>query len=161
MTMRIPNNAPPLFQSDWQHAALKSTDGTRLSLDFQDVAVQADEFTAADVTANAWLNISNPAFGPSTKVSAVLIDKTQTPFAPHYPQSEDVHVVELQYAGDQRFTAPVPTMALNVMGAHYGERHAWQIAAVVDGDWKTDPVSGDHNFNVDPAKFETLTKAND
>jgi hypothetical protein len=151
MTIQIPNNAPVVFKSDWQHTRLEATDGTVIALDLQDVAKQVDEFTVADVTINGWINITNDQLGPGSQVTAVLIDKAEALMRPHYPMGQDVHVVELTHAGGTRFTAPFPEMTRGVSGAHYGERHEWEVAAVLDGDWKEDPISGQHNFKVDPA----------
>ncbi len=158
MSAVIPPNTPIRYQSNWQHAELASTDQTKLSLDFQDEAAGVDSFTTVDQTINTWLNVSNPAFGPTTKVQAVVIDQNMTLSNPPSPMGQNVNIVDLTYAGDHRFTAPVASLVANVNGVHYGEHHRWQVAAVADGDWKTDPVSGQHNFNIDPTQFQLLTK---
>ncbi len=155
---------------DWQHARLKATDGTAISVDFlTNLERTQDDYIRPTYTrsfvrdtwraSNVWINVQAPHLNGTQEVRAVFIRKS-------YPYSclpMDCYVRELQlaHAGGGRYTGTLGASfvgTLNIVddyrnSANPAENYRREtpygfeeLAIVVDGRWLEDPMSGEHDF---------------
>jgi len=132
----------------WCHIPLQSTDGTRIEFDYS--AITSSGRFGSYLLAQPWIQVSNDQLNGTEHVRAVL--------TPHNaPWIEGTTTVDLSYDQAQhRFTGEAPqniTIESNLNGQQVTDFERDQLvtvslSVVVDGDWKTDPVSGSNDFQL-------------
>lgn len=134
--------------SDWCHQRLQSTDGTKISIDFQ-----VESLTGQKVANPLWINVERPNLGSSNSVHVVLIERLKSYGRPEHEGR--VIETDLQWSSsDGRFTGKVADLLVNSTSlAIVGH----EIAFRIDNDWLKDPVSGNSNFR---ANFYEITEKN-
>lgn len=151
--------------TDWCHDYLRSADGFAINFDYQVIETGPNPNGPSEIkrtTSPAWLNVVGASFSGAEHVSAVIVthgysEKCGPVECGLY--DEQVHHVDLAFAGGNRFTGQVSgdlPFQLYVEGDDDATQYLYEIAVVVDGRWLKDPVSGSSNFRYTPQYADML-----
>jgi hypothetical protein len=146
-----------------QYVNLQSTDGTRVSLSYEaheSVSPGYDIWNAKNLVINVDNDAWHVGFGGGKAVRVVLMNFCETSIGPGYmpwsSQQLDISYTTLRSGSGFGYELQMVSLgdeANTVHMAEYnynGANHCRQeIAVVVDGDWKTDPINGTHNFQFE------------
>jgi hypothetical protein len=131
----------------WCHVPLQSTDGTKIEFDYS--AFLSSGRFGSYFSAQPWVQVSNDQLNGSEHVRVVL--------TPHNSPWIESSTIDLNYDQAQhRFTGEAPqaiTIEADLNAQQVTDFEKIQpvtvsLSVVIDGDWKTDPVSGSNNFEL-------------
>lgn len=129
------------YRCGWKHIKLRATDKTAVNVDYRTKKIGSDP-TSGDTsyvyTDSVWINVVNPAYSGRERVRVVLGGNMQNA----------QQTVDLEYAGEGRYTAALPR-ELTLVFHHHGTDYEFNdltLSVVVDGNWLVDPANGTHNF---------------
>lgn len=126
--------ANPGRAADFQHAQLKSTDGTEIRLDYQQGIFRDGYIVASPL----WVHVSNPLLRPEDRVRVLLM-------VYDHGAQEQYEAVDLYYLKPGQFEG---VLRGGLVIGREGHDFEEQLACVVSGRWLTDPINRTSNFQL-------------
>jgi hypothetical protein len=147
----------------WSHVYLQSGNRipAQIQLDFEKSQreVSSDKPAMITETNDPWVNVTRPGLGPNDKVRLVMTttDSFEGNSNNGYKnwQINTPQIVDLQYAGGERFTAPLQSMTLGSQTYGGNDTTRERVSVVINGEWQRDPLNGTNDFNVDMSNAYT------
>lgn len=124
----------PGLADDFEHAELKSSDGTSIQLDYQQGIFRDGYLVASPL----WVHVISPSLRPLDRVRVVLM-------VYDFGRQEQFEEVDLYYAAPGRFDG---YLRGGLVIGREGDDFKEQLACVVSGRWLRDPINGTSNFQL-------------
>ncbi|RYZ71418.1 MAG: hypothetical protein EOP09_04680 [Proteobacteria bacterium] len=140
-------------EPEWHHQNLQAADGTEVRLDYLAEHTEHAEGCLKCPTITyavpAWLNVRLPDQKPNAAVRVAMTVFMKYQFGLYETVVEN-RVVDLDAVAGKPgdYTGPLAQFPVKANG--YGGNYSYKmkLSLVVDGDWKSDPVSRSTNFEI-------------